>query len=183
MNDPGFWTAWLQAEWIAIARAPFSFFGALIVLSLIVGAGIRAWYKRSIQNGRDFAALIQRELELERRQKEGLRQALLEAKPGTPVLALEVAYGDPAIRDAVKSLARGETISTPVNPTAPVMATSIPAGEINKTAVALYTSANGLSQTTSVQPGGVTVSSSTTVAVQVADYLNHGTLSVTRKSG
>jgi hypothetical protein len=170
MNDPASWAAWLQAEWTAIAAAPFSFSGAVIVVGLGVWMGAKAWYRRLIQIEKGQTKLVQAELEIERRQKEGLRQALRDLKPQAPVLALEVAYGDPEIREVVMSLARGETISTPVNPTAPVMR-SIPGGEINKTAVVLYTSANGLSQTTSVQPGGVAVSSSTTLGVQVADYL------------
>jgi hypothetical protein len=190
MFDPALWTALAKAEWTAIATAPFNFVGAVVVGWLIGWLIIKAWYRREIgaekkqrELEKSKTELVQKELDLERRQKKGLRQVIKDLQPDAKVLALEVAYGDPEVRRAVMSLARGDTISTPINPTAPFMATSIPSGELNKTAVALYTSANGLSQTTSVQPGGVTVSSSTSVGVQVADYLNRGPVSGTKKSG
>src|SRR5438128_1895410 len=87
MTDPAFWTNWLHAEWTAIAAAPFSFLGALIVGWLIGWLGIRAWYRRLIQIEKGQTKLIQAELDIERRQKEGLRQAVLELKPGAPVVA------------------------------------------------------------------------------------------------
>jgi hypothetical protein len=188
MNDPAYWVALLQAEWTAIATAPISFFSAVIVVGLAVWMGAKAWYRRLIeiekgqtQIEKGQTKLVQAELEIAQRQNEGLRKALQELKPEVPALSLEVANGAPAIREVLMSLARGETISTPVDPTAPVMR-SIPGGEINKIAVLLYTTANGLSQTTSVQPGGVAVSSSTSLGLQVADYLKQNPPSATLRS-
>jgi hypothetical protein len=186
MTDPVTWAAVLKAEWTAIASAPYDFVGALIVGWLIGGLVIGAWYKRSIQNGKDYAALIQRELEIERGQKEGLRKAILELKPEAKPVAIEVQYGDPEVRKVVVSLGQGQTISTPVNPTAPVIGGPVTVGSLSeeeKSKVALlnYTFANGLSQVTSSQPGGYSISASTSLGRQVADYLRHG--GATKKSG
>jgi hypothetical protein len=189
MFDAASWAALARAEWTAIAAAPFNFVGALLVGLLIGWIAIRAWYRRAIENGKDaiqsgkdYAALIKRELEIERRQKEGLRKALLEVKPEAKPLAVEVAYGDPKIQEVVKWLGQGQTISTTINPTMPVVVLRpISAEEIKNNAVGLYISANGLSQVTSVQPGGITVSSSTSLGQEVADYLTQE--EVTKKSG
>jgi hypothetical protein len=136
----------LRSEWAAISAAPFSFCAA-ILFGLIVGwVVLRLWYGRKL-------SLLETQLDIERKQKEGLRAALLELEPKAPVMALEISHGDPEIRKVVKALARGETIHTPVDPSrlqansSGIVWFTIKAEDIKTIAQLNYTSANNLSQT------------------------------------
>ena len=128
-------------------------------------------HSRIIQLEKRNTKFAEAERDLERRQKEGLREAYRELKPDAPVMAIEIGYGDPALQEVVKTLADGNDVITPVNPTTPVtLFTAFPLSDedVKKVAAVAYTSANGLSRVVRTEPGGVTVSSSTPVTTDVA---------------
>jgi hypothetical protein len=102
-------------------------------------------------------------------------------KPGAPVIAIEMGRGDPEVQEVIRALSQGNTISTPVNPTAPVPFRPIRNDDMKNVAVTLYTSANGLSRVISSRPGGYSLSASTGLTVEVADYLTQG--GITERSG
>jgi len=106
----------LHSEWAAISRAPFDF-GAAILFGLLLGWGvIRFWHGRSLKIEKAKLSLVEARLDIERKQKEGLRAALLELNPKASVMAIEISHGDPEIRNVVAALSHGETIHTPVDP-------------------------------------------------------------------
>jgi hypothetical protein len=113
MFDPSSWEPIFRGKWATISGAPYAFAEAVFVGWLVGWIVIRAWYRRQITNGEARTKLIETERDIERKQKEGLRQAMLEAVPGAPVLALEISHGDPELRAAVVALGKGGTITTP----------------------------------------------------------------------
>jgi hypothetical protein len=173
MFDPTAWEAWLKAEWAVIWHAPFSFVSVVIVGWLLGWVVIRAWYRRSIRIADDRTKLVETERDIERRQKEGLREAIKESKPDAPVLAIEVAHGDPEMRNFIEALARGARVTTPVNPTVDqvhlVVKGPLTSEEIKNIANLSYTSANGLSQVFKVV-GATTVSSGTAVTTNILKW-------------
>ncbi len=181
--DPTWWVTELTAEIAVIWNAPIIYVSALIVGWLVGWIIIRAWYRREIrtvtaerQSAQTATNLAESERDLERRQKEGLRQAILEMKPGTSVLAMEIGYGDPDVLDAVGKLAAGEKIQIPINPLHPTSLTIIPARltaeQIKQIAVTAYTTGNSVSQIERSTPFSTTIGSSLSTAsidLQVRD--------------
>jgi hypothetical protein len=141
MYDPDWWIHLIATEWAMILAA----LAATVVGWLVGWLFIRLRSKRSMQMGKARLSLAEHERDIERCQREGLRNALKELKPDVPVLATEIGYGDPEIKQVVLALAAGAKISTRVDPSK----NPIPTGEkgIKRIAVLSYTFANGLLQT------------------------------------
>jgi hypothetical protein len=173
MPDPAKWEALLKAEWSAISSAPYSFVAALIVGWIIGWIVIRAWYRRSIEIEKSATKLAEAERDIERRAKEGLREALLELEPDARVKAIEIGGGDPEVREVVTALAAGKNITTPIDPSARQAHLTFPLSDqdVKTTAAVAYTSANGLSQVIRTEVTGTTVSTGTPVTVNVVQLL------------
>jgi hypothetical protein len=80
------------AEWAAIHAAPVDFAVAVVIGWFVGWLLIRAWYRREIsslkqdmQSAETATRLVEGERDIERRQKEGLKQAFLELKPGVQI--------------------------------------------------------------------------------------------------
>jgi hypothetical protein len=155
--------ALIVAEWAAIHAAPVDFAVAVVIGWFVGWLLIRAWYRREIsslkqekQSAETATRLVEGERDIERRQKEGLKQAFLEQKPGAPILALEVGYGDPDVRNIVERLAGGEKIQTSI----PVRARGLTVGpvgfltptQIKQLAAVAYTAGVGLSKIERTDP-------------------------------
>jgi hypothetical protein len=140
----------------------------------------QGWYLREIRNlkgerqsAQTATKLAEGERDIQRRQNEGLKQAMLERWPSTNVLAMELAYGDPEVREIVKRLAGGEIIETPTNPlhaagltVGPIDFTS---PQIKELAAVAYTTGVGLSKVEVATPvKSVVESTGTTASVNAA---------------
>jgi hypothetical protein len=177
MFDPAFWEAALRAEWAVIYGAPYSFAAVVLVGWLLGWLVIRAWYKRSIKIGEGRIALLETECGIEKRQKEGLRQAILELKPEAKVLALEISHGDPEIRSVVASLAQGGKVTVPADLSkSPVQLTnpSYSSDELKRIAQLIYTSANDLSRVVNINQTSST-SAGTSIATGIVDVIKLST--------
>jgi hypothetical protein len=163
--DFGWWKALLGAEWKMIAGAPADYAAAIVVGWIAGWLIIRAWYRRTIRIAESQTTLVATERDIERCQKEGLRQAILELKPDVPVLAVEISHGDPAIKEVVEAFGRGQQIVIPTQATSPSDVRSI--AQVN------YTTANNISQITDTGISTTTSAGSPT-AEEILKYLkNH----------
>ena len=178
MFDPDKWAELLKAEWAVIKDTPFNFAAAMLVGWLLIWAFQKAWNARRFSNAKsnvDTAhaklALVERQLEIEKSQKEGLRKALEEQGTKVPVLALEIRYGDPEIRKVVKDLAEGKPITVIGDPAQPAPQVTSDLANINRLAALSYTAANGISQSVS-STAGSTESTGTLVARNILVYID-----------
>lgn len=154
MYDSAFWDAWFRSEYAGIQAAPFALVGAIVVGWLVGWLVTRAWHHREIRAAETQVRIVAAERDLERRQKEGLREAIKNLTDDeAPLLALEIGFGDPDIKNVVDELAYGKTF-TSVNSSMPKLYAlrRLKDSEIKQIATASYTSAHGISRVERTTP-------------------------------
>jgi hypothetical protein len=165
----------LSAEWAVIHGTPMSFAVAMLIGWFIGWLVLRAWSARERRIAANRIGLLEQERDLERKQKEGLREVVKELKPDIPVLATEIGHGDPEIKSVVLALAAGKQFTTPVDPAkSPVhlfVARALSPTEIRNISNVTYTTANGLSEVLKIV-GEVSISAGTGITTQIASYVD-----------
>ena len=112
--DPQTTANFLEREWEVIEAAPFSFFGAVIAVGILIWAVIHFAYKSQIRNKDSEISLLDRQL------KQAEKDIKAFQKPVEPKRTAEVVrhWPEPLMR-TFKQMAGGEHLTVKVHPQTP----------------------------------------------------------------